>query len=141
MSHPTTLPGSRTRPVARAGTGERGAITIQIVILMPLMFLLMFAGMQGALIYHGRTVAIAAAQEAARATAAQHGTTDHGRAAASALIEQAGGTGTLNGVTISVTRGPINATARVTATTLSVIPGWSPRISQTSTAPVERLTR
>ena len=52
--------------------GDRGSATLQIVVLMPALFLLMFTGMQGALIYHARTVAIAAAQEGARNAAAQY---------------------------------------------------------------------
>jgi len=66
----------------RAGAGERGSGTIQLVVLMPLLFTLLFAGVQGAMFYHARTVAIAAAQEGARAAAAQDGTTSAGHAAA-----------------------------------------------------------
>ena len=45
--------------------GERGSASIQMVILMPAMFAVMFLGMQAALIYHARTLAIASAQEGA----------------------------------------------------------------------------
>ena len=45
-----------------------------MVILMPVMFAVMFLGMQAALIYHARTLAIASAQEGARAAGAENGT-------------------------------------------------------------------
>ena len=40
---------------------ERGSATIELVILLPALFAVMFLGMQAALFYHARTVAIAAA--------------------------------------------------------------------------------
>lgn len=141
------MPATRSGPRSRVGPAradparrETGSVTIQIVILMPLMFLALFAATQAALIYHGRTAAIASAQEGARAAAAQHATTSDGHAAAAAFLQDAGGQGVLNGVNITVTRTPQTATATVSGTTLSVIPGWSPRITQSATAPVERLT-
>ncbi len=45
---------------------ERGSVTIQMVFLMPALFLLMFLGLQGALYYHAKQVALAAAQEGPR---------------------------------------------------------------------------
>jgi len=66
------LATARLRHHAYAGGREAGVASIQIVVLMPVLFLLMFIGMQAAIIYHGRTVAIAAAQEGARAAAAQN---------------------------------------------------------------------
>lgn len=115
--------------------------SIQIVVLMPVMFLLMFVGMQAAMIYHARTVAIAAAQEGARAAAAQNGTAQAGHSAATAFVVAAGGEGTLRDVRVTSNRGPTTATVVVTGTTLSVIPGWTPSITQSASAPVERLTR
>ena len=129
------------RPHAAAGHHERGVVSVQIVVLMPALFLLMFVGMQAALIYHGRTVAIAAAQEGARAAADQTGTTSDGHAAASAFVASAGGQDVLTAVSVTSTRDATTATVRVTGTTLSVVPGWVPRITQSASAPVERLTR
>lgn len=60
------LAAARLRHHAYAGGREAGVASIQIVVLMPVLFLLMFIGMQAAIIYHGRTVAIAAAQEGPR---------------------------------------------------------------------------
>lgn len=134
------LAAARLRHHAYAGDREAGVASIQIVVLMPVLFLLMFIGMQAAIIYHGRTVAIAAAQEA-RAAAAQNGTAIAGQSAATAFVVAAGGEGTLQGVTVTSNRTATTATVVVTATTLSVIPGWTPSITQSASAPVERLTR
>ena len=59
--------------LAAAGSGERGSTSVQMVILMPVLFSVMFLGLQAALFYHARTVAIAAAQEGARAAGAETG--------------------------------------------------------------------
>ena len=116
-------------------------VTVQLVVLMPALFALMFAGVQSAMFYHGRTVAIAAAQEGARAAAAQNGTIGAGEAAASAFVAAAGGDGVLRGVTVSSSRSATTATTVVTGSILSVIPGWTPTVTQSASAPVERLTR
>ncbi|WP_295695400.1 TadE family protein [Lapillicoccus sp.] len=139
---------------ARVGDRERGSAAVQLAVLMPALFTLMFLGMQAALMYHGRTVAIAAAQEGARAAAAQHATTGAGQAAATAFVASAGGDGVLRGVRVSSNRttGPVVTgvaaggvtgvvTVVVAGTTLSVVPGWTPQISQSASAPVEELTR
>ena len=62
-----------------------------MVILLPALFAVMFLGMQAALFYHARTVAIAAAQEGARAAGAEDGTAAAGIAAASDFVADTGG--------------------------------------------------
>lgn len=119
---------------------EQGSLTIQIAILLPLLFLLMFAGVQAALYYHARSVAIAAAQEAARAVAAQGGRTSDGLPAAAAFITTEGGAGVISSVRVTVQRGQTIVTVTVTGRAMSVLPGWNPSVTQTATAPVERLT-
>lgn len=132
---------SRLHPSAWAGDRESGVASVQMVVLMPVLFLLMFLGVQAAMIYHGRTVAIAAAQEGARAAAAQYGTTDDGQVAAAAFVVAAGGDGTLREVTVTAHRTATTATVEVSGTTMSVIPGWTPSITQSASAPVEVTTR
>lgn len=62
-----------------------------MVLLMPALFSVMFLGLQGALFYHARTVAIAAAQEGARTAAGLNGTGSAGAADAYAFVTDAGG--------------------------------------------------
>jgi Flp pilus assembly protein TadG len=119
---------------------ERGSVSIELVVLLPALFALMFLGMQAALFYHARTTAIAAAQEGARAAGAQHGRASDGIAAASAFLKEAGGEGTLLNTSTTASRTATAATVTVTGFSLSVIPGWHVRITQSATVPVERLT-
>ncbi len=120
---------------------ERGSTSIQMVVLMPALFALMFMGMQAALIYHARTIAIAAAEEGARAAGAQGGSVSGGTAAAAAFVASAGGGDVLRSVSATGNRGAATATVTVSGAALSVVPGWSPRITQSATVPVERLSR
>ena len=65
---------------------ERGSATIQMVVLMPALFTLMFLGVQAAVLYQGRTITLAAAQEGARVSAAADGSNAAGVAAASDFV-------------------------------------------------------
>ena len=82
---------------------ERGSASVELVVLMPLLLLILFAGVQGAVYYHARTLAIAAAQEGARAAARENGTLAAGTAAATAFLADAAGD-SLTAVTITGTR-------------------------------------
>ncbi|MFT4011491.1 MAG: pilus assembly protein [Nocardioidaceae bacterium] len=120
--------------------GERGSVSIELVILLPALFAVMFLGMQAALFYHARTTAIAAAEEGARAAATEHGRSSDGAAAASAFISEAGGDDVLTNTSTTVSRTATTARVTVTGFSLGVIPGWHVRITQTATEPVERLS-
>ena len=120
---------------------QRGSTSIQMVMLMPALLSVMFLGMQGALYYHARTVAIAAAQEGARTAGAQHGTVGDGVGAASSFVTDAGGNDVLPGARVAGSRSGTTATVRVSGTSLSVIPGWAPTVSQSASVPVERITQ
>ena len=126
------------RPAGRAREG--GSVSIQMVVLMPALFSVMFLGVQAALMYHARTVAIAAAQEGARTAAALNSTYALGQQAARTFVVNAGGDGVLKTASVTGSRGPATANVSVSGVSLSVIPGWQPRISQSASAPVERLT-
>jgi Flp pilus assembly protein TadG len=134
-----TSPRNPTRrPAGRAREG--GSVSIQMVVLMPALFSVMFLGMQAALMYHARTVAIAAAQEGARTAAALNSSYALGQQAARTFVVNAGGDGVLKAASVTGSRGPATANVSVSGVSLSVIPGWQPRISQSASAPVERLT-
>lgn len=128
-------------PVSADRARERGSTTIAMVVLMPALFALMFMGMQAALIYHARTIAIAAAEEGARAAGAQGGSVSGGTAAAADFVASAGGGDVLRSLSATGNRGALTATVTVSGAALSVVPGWSPRITQSATVPVERLSR
>lgn len=111
-----------------------------MVVLLPALFAVMFLGMQAALFYHARTVAIAAAQQGARAAAGENGSTSDGVLAASDFITQAGGADVLVNARASAHRTATTVTVAVTGHALSVLPGWTPAVVQSASLPVERLT-
>ena len=120
---------------------EQGSASIQLVILLPALFAIMFLGMQAALYYHARTLAIAAAEEGARAAAAQGAQANDGTSAATAFITSAGGSSVLEHPTTTVTRTTTTADVTVRGQAMSVIPGWNITITQSASATVERTTQ
>ena len=135
---PHRLPRARCARVAP--WGERGSVSIQMVILMPAMFAVMFLGMQAALIYHARTLAIASAQEGARAAGAENGTAGAGISTARDYLTATAGDA-LTATAVTGERTATTATVTVRGVALSVLPGWRPGISQSSSVTVERITR
>ena len=122
-----------------AAQRERGSATIQMVVLLPALFSLMFLGVQAALMYQGRTIALAAAQEGAREAAGETGSAGSGIAAASSFlaVTKAG----LQGSAVTGSRSATEARITVVTHTVSVIPGWNPTITQSAAMPVEKLSR
>lgn len=121
------------------GGDERGSVSIQAVILMPLLLSIMFLGMQGALYYHARSVAIAASQEGARVAGSEQ--QGNGTSAAADFIAAAGGDDVLRGATINSSLTATTSTVTVSGVSMSVIPGWSLQVTQSATVPVERITQ
>lgn len=128
----------RARPHLRSQR-ERGSASIQMVVLLPALFLLMFLGMQAALFYQGRTIILAAAQEGARDAAAENGALTAGINTAASYVSTSTNAG-LKGVRVTGARSAGHASITVTAYTLSVIPGWKPQITQSANYPIERVT-
>lgn len=126
------------RTSGAAGVRERGSASIQLVILMPALFALMFLGVQAALMYQGRTIVLAAAQEGARVAAAEHGTAAGGITTARAFV--ASTSAGMTNVTAQASRSAVDVRVTVSAHTVSVIPGWNPLISQSASMPVEKVT-
>lgn len=117
---------------------ERGAAAIEMVVLLPALFAVLFLGMQAALYFHARTVAIAAAQEGARAAAAEGARSSAAVAAANAFLADAGDG--LEAPSVRPGRTSTSATVTVSGHALSVIPGWRPRVTQTARAEIEQIT-
>jgi len=120
--------------------GERGSTSIQMVMLMPALFAVMFLGLQGALYYYASNVAGNAAHEGASAASAYQNRENQGigRQAASDALAQSHGslqnwqvatTATVDAVTVTVTGHP-----------LSVLPGLELRVARSATLPWERVS-
>lgn len=132
------VPGSHGQ---RWGTRDRGSVSLELVIVFPVFLLLIFGGIQGAMYYYGRSIALAAAQEGSRAAAAQNGSSGTGYSAATTFIAKAGGGDVLQGTQISSSQSATAATVTVRGSSLSILPGWGgPDITQSASAPLERLT-
>lgn len=121
---------------------DRGSVSLELVVVFPVILLIIFGGMQGALFYYARSVALAAAQEGSRAAGAETGSAGIGQSAASAFVQQAGGSDVLQGAQVTASRTATTATVTVTGQSLSLVPGLTGiTVSQTASVPVERITR
>ena len=118
------------------GHGEDGDVTTT-VLLFPLVLLLLSVVIQFALAFHGRSVVVAAAQDAARAAQTETGTMAAGDQRAERLTS-AYADGLLHDMTIDVDRAAGQVTARVSAEVASIVPGLHLHVTGTAAGPVER---
>lgn len=133
------IPSDIGRRVRERLRGEDGDVTTT-VLLFPLVLLLVTVVIQFALAYHAKSVATAAAQDAARIAQAETGTEEGGSATATRLLSAYAG-GLLDNVTVDVSRTTNRVTARVSGEVASIVPGMNFRVSGTSSGPVERFRR
>jgi Flp pilus assembly protein TadG len=134
---------SRSKPATSSrtsGDDERGSVSIELVVLLPALLTLIFLGVQAALIDRAQSVALAAAQEGARAASAETGSSSDGLNIATQFVAEAGGDDFLIDATVSSDRGASAAIVTVRGRSLSVIPGWRPTITQHASRPIERAT-
>ena len=87
----------------RRARGEHGSSSLQTVLVMPLLLLLITLIVQFALWYHASHIAIAAAQDGARAARVEGGTELDGRGRAQQILDQLG-TNVLVDSSVTVTR-------------------------------------
>lgn len=134
-------PRRRSRP-RRGLADDRGSTNIEMAILFPVFVLLILLGVQVANIFHGRTVALAAAQRGASAEAAYGAPAGAGDARASAYLTRMGDVLTDWEVTVTpVVEGGEPTAVRVTITGITL--GWFGmrfQVSQTAYSPIERFT-
>lgn len=129
---------SRRREEACADQ-DRGSVSLEMIILTPVLLLLMFAAIQIALNSHARNIALAAAQDAARADGAYQSAAGAGQDAATAFLAQTGdGLGNPS-VAISHTGTEVHAT--VTGHAISIVPFLSWTVTQSASSPIEQVTR
>ena len=111
--------------------------------LFPVVLLILFGVVQGALYFHGRNVAMAAAEQGVRAARAD-GQTDRTGVATAHARQFLADTGELDNLTgLSITPAVDTGTVRVTvsARTVSLLPGVpGPAVSQTAAGAIERFT-
>ena len=120
--------------------GERGSLTIEATILFPALLAIMFLGVQAAMWFHARSVAIGAAADGARAQSLERAAEGDGRAAALDFVSSAGGDDVLRGVEVSSSQSPSSVSVTVVGSSMSLVPGWDPSVEQSATVPLERIT-
>ncbi|MCA0308822.1 MAG: pilus assembly protein [Actinobacteria bacterium] len=120
------------------GGRERGAVTVEMVVLMPVLLATLFGGIQAGVVFHARHIAIAAAQEGARTAAAYQASLPDGISAATTLASDWGGQN-LAGIHVTGHRTTTRVEITVQAAAVSLLPGISWPIEQSATLPVERL--
>jgi Flp pilus assembly protein TadG len=110
---------------------------VEASITLPVLILLTMFVVQWALVWHGRHVAEAAAQDGLRAARGYRATAASGQKAAENYL-QAVAPRLLTSPGVDVARTSVTVTVRVHASVLSVLPGSGFGVDETASAPVER---
>lgn len=118
------------------GEGERGSAAVEAVLIIPVVFLIIFGIIQGAVVLQASNVAQAAASSAYNAARLFDATSDDGVTAGDSALNQAGTI--LSGTNVVVQRSPQSVTVTVTGTAATLIPGLPVTISRSVTGPTER---
>lgn len=118
---------------------ERGSAALEAVLVYPAVLLLVLAAVNTALWYHARSLALAAAQEGARAGRVHGSGLAAGQAAAERFVRQVGGS-FLTSPEISVERRADTVVVEVRGQAISLIPLLPLGVRQVARAPVERWT-
>jgi len=129
----------RVRAESDTAEADRGSTVAEAVIIVPVIIIATMVVVQFALIWHGRHVAQAAAQTAARAAATYQGSADIGRADGDAYLAEVAPS-LLPGRNISVTRDASSVVVTVHADVLTVIPFGNFTVDERASAPVEAFT-
>lgn len=141
MHRTLTAGAAGLRLRARAATDprarERGYSTIEIVILLPLLFFILISIVQIALYCSAADAAQTAAAQALAAVKAQGGTAAEGQALAEATLAQMTGT-TLKDTAVDVARDGQSADITVTGQAIAIGP-YTLHITAVAQGPVERL--
>ncbi|GAB4590057.1 hypothetical protein [Nocardia sp. IFM 10818] len=118
---------------------RRDGNVIAWVILMLAGMLLLLMGIQGALYYHARSIAIGAGEESLKQAASQYGNVGTGTAAGYAFIA-ASGPGVLQTPAVIVTRDLSTARVSITGSVPTLVWFWHPVVHIDLARPVERIT-
>ena len=116
---------------------ERGAATAELVLVMPLLFLLILLIAQFTLYLHASHIAQAAASEALSVTRVEGGTVDAGQTDAQRILSQLA-SGPLQDPHVTVTRNAINVTVQIDGAVTAVVPFLHLTVSGEADGAVER---
>ncbi|WP_394276552.1 TadE/TadG family type IV pilus assembly protein, partial [Luteococcus sp.] len=117
---------------------ERGQVSLEIVILMPLFLAVIFTIITASLFYFGKAAAQSAAAACAETTRTLDGTVTAGQAAASNVLTSAD---ILTNPHVTADKGAAQTTCTVSGAVLGPISLGLPTITRTVTMPTERTTQ
>ncbi|MEV8609527.1 TadE family protein [Amycolatopsis sp. NPDC051373] len=126
-----------TARLERALRGDRGEVTAELVVVIPLLFLALMAIIQFALWSHATHVAQAATTQALAAARTQDGTAGAGRAAGQQLLDDLAH-GPLQNPQLTVSRGPTAVSVAVQGEAAAVVPGLHLPVHAEAAGAVER---
>jgi hypothetical protein len=129
-----------TRDGCRHTTGEKGAISAEVIIVLPVVMLTILACMQVCLLFFAQSVALAAAQTGVRAARADQASRTAGANVARRYAERTAG-GFLHSITASSSGDTTTVRITVRGQSLSLVPFLpSVAISEQAAGAVERFT-
>ncbi|MFK0111647.1 TadE/TadG family type IV pilus assembly protein [Streptomyces sp. NPDC091217] len=144
---PLTVAGRQRRARSAARTAARhlssllrdegGAVTAEIVIIMPTLLTMVLLLAQATVWWHALHIAQATASDALSVTRVQGGTASAGQYEAQRVLDQLG-QGSLRGAHVTVTRTTEQADVEVTGTAGSVVPFLHLPVRTHASGPVER---
>lgn len=134
MTHTTRL--ARRTGIGRSLSDERGAVTLQNVIVAPVLLLMFAAFLHFGILLHANNLAQAAATSAYNAARNYNASSSDGSAAGLAILSQSGSP--IAGASVVVNRSATVVTVTVTGQAPSFVPGVSTAVDVTVTGPVER---
>ncbi len=137
----TSAPGAgvalRRRHRALCADGDRGYSVLEAAITLPAIFFMLMFVVQWAIVWHSRSVAEAAAQEALRSAQSYRSSAATGQADGNNYLAQVAPHALGQGC-VRVTRSPTTVTVHVHCKIMSVIPFGSYYATETISGPVER---
>lgn len=133
-----TIP-NRRRPVLGRGLrrrDERGIAAPEFVVVMPLVMLIFLMLVQWSVQLYNDRIVHAAAREAAVDAASWEGTEDAGRQTANEYLADSGSD--LSNTSVKINVGATEVTVTVSGEVMTLLPGFTKRVSATATVPRER---
>ena len=126
--------------MAANSRAERGAVTLELVIGLPVLLLAVLITINAALWYHARDTALAAAREGVRTARAYQGNIRSGQATALAFAHSAGDGFLLSPAVDTSGSNAQIVVIRVTGQAVSLVPGLRLHVDQVARGPVEHFS-
>lgn len=119
---------------------EQGSVSLENILIFPVLLLLVFGIFQLSLWYSAQSIAHLAATSGYNSSKAYGSNNASGTESAYSVLSDS--SSSISGTNVSIARTPTQITITVTGTSPSVIPGWGgPNVTATVSGPVERWTQ